>query len=68
MAYLFELDVGFTIVQPSAWKSYSNIKGRKREEQKANTVQMIKEKFNLDVSENEADSIGIGLFALYNEK
>ena len=67
MALMYELDIVFTFVQPSAWKSFCGIKGRKREEQKANTVQMVKQKFNLGVSEDVADSIGIGLFALYNK-
>ena len=41
LALLFERNIPFTIIEPS-WKSFSLIKGRKREEQKANTIQMVK--------------------------
>ena len=30
MAYLFKLDIGFQIIEPSAWKSFCSIKGGKR--------------------------------------
>lgn len=63
---LYDLDKPFTIVPPSTWKSFCGIKGKKRAEQKANTIKMVKEKFNLDVTEDEADSIGIGLWAVDN--
>lgn len=61
---LFERNIGFCLIEPTAWRAYSNIKGRKRVEQKANTIQMVKNKFNITVTEDEADSIGIGLWAI----
>lgn len=64
MAYLFKLNIGFQIIEPSAWKSYCGIKGRKREEQKKNTQVFVKSKYGLDVSEDEADAIGIGTWAI----
>lgn len=64
MAYLFKLDVGFQIIEPSAWKSFCGIKGRKREDQKKNTQIFVKSKYNIDVSEDEADAIGIGVWAI----
>jgi crossover junction endodeoxyribonuclease RuvC len=64
MAYLFKLDIGFKIIEPSAWKSYCGIKGRKREDQKKNTQVFVKYKYNIEVSEDEADAIGIGIWAV----
>jgi len=64
MAYLFELNIGFQIIEPSAWKSFCSIKGKKREEQKKNTQKFVKDKFGLDVSEDTADAIGIGVWAI----
>lgn len=61
---LFERNKPFTIIEPSAWKKFCSIKGRKRVEQKASTIQMVKEKFGLDISEDEADAIGIGIWAI----
>ena len=64
MAYLFKTDIGFQIIEPSAWKSFCGIKGRKRAEQKKNTQVFVKDKFNCDVTEDEADAIGIGIWAI----
>lgn len=64
MAYFFNIDIGFTVVKPSEWKSYCKIKGRKREEQKKNTIAFVKDRFGFDVSEDEADAIGIGVWAM----
>lgn len=68
MAFLFCKNIGFTVIEPSAWKSFCGIKGRKRIEQKANTQKFVKEKYKLDVSEDEADAIGIGYWAIHNLK
>lgn len=66
MADLFKVDLGFTIIEPTAWKSFCGIKGRRRAEQKLNTQKFVKEKYNADVSEDEADAIGIGYWAIHN--
>jgi crossover junction endodeoxyribonuclease RuvC len=64
MSYLFKSDIGFKIIEPSAWKSFCGIKGRKREEQKKNTQVFVKNKYGIEVSEDEADAIGIGTWAI----
>lgn len=64
----FELDIGFTIIEPSAWKSYCAIKGKNREEQKPNTQKFVKIKFKKDCNEDEADSIAIGWWSVNNIK
>lgn len=68
MAELFKLDIGFQIIEPSAWKSFCGIKGRKREEQKKNTQAFVKTMYKVNVSEDEADAIGIGFWAINNIK
>ena len=68
MAKLFKLDIGFQIIEPSAWKSFCGIKGRKREEQKKNTQAFVKSIYKVSVSEDEADAIGIGFWAINNIK
>lgn len=64
MANLFDLNLGFQIIEPSGWKSFCGIKGKKREEQKKNTQEFVKNKYGIDVSEDEADAIGIGIWAI----
>lgn len=58
----FENEYPFVIISPSKWKSYCNIKGRKREEQKVNAIQFVKDKFNIDVISDIADAICIGWY------
>ena len=65
---LFERNKPFTIIEPSAWKKFCSIKGRKRIEQKASTIQMVKEKYGLELSEDICDAIGIGIWAVNNVK
>jgi len=68
MAFLFEKNIGFSIIQPTAWKSVAGVKGRKRIEQKSSAIQIIKNTYNIDVSEDEADAILIGHWAIRNIK
>lgn len=63
---LFTRDIAFRLIEPTAWKSYSKIKGKKRVEQKENTILMVRNKFGINVSEDEADAIGIGIWAINN--
>ena len=64
ISILFNINVPFIIVEPSVWKSFCGIKGRKRVEQKANTIVMVKDKFDIEVSEDIADAIGIGYYTV----
>lgn len=68
LSLLFERNIGFIIIEPTAWKAFCSIKGRKRIEQKSNTIQMVKDKFGLELSEDICDSIGIGLWTINNVK
>ncbi len=64
----FESDIGFAIVEPSAWRKFSSIKGRKRDDQKLAAIQKVKEIYCIDVSDDIAESILIGLWAVNNIK
>ncbi len=66
MGIMFKNDLGFCVVEPSAWKSHIGIKSRKRVEQKQETISFVKNTYNLSVSEDEADAIGIGIWAKDN--
>lgn len=45
--------------RPSEWRKYCNIKGKKREELKQNAVNYIKNKYNIEVNDDTAESICI---------
>ena len=64
MSLLFERNIGFHIIEPTAWKAFCGVKGRKRQEQKDNAIQLVKDRFKLSVSEDEADAILIGFWAI----
>lgn len=64
-----ELDKPFTIVPPTRWRSFCQIKGRKRSEQKENTLTFAKEQFGLcDISEDTADAVAMGWWAVNNSE
>lgn len=66
-AILVDKDIGFCIVEPSSWKSYAGIKSRKREEQKKETIEFVKNEYKIKKpTEDEADSIAIGHWAINN--
>ena len=62
-----EINITYDVVPPTRWKSFCKIKGKKRQEQKDNTVLFVKDKYNLNsVEEDEADSIALGFYAVSN--
>lgn len=66
-AILDKIKLPFVIVEPSCWKAFDSIKARKREEQKAQTIEFVKEKYNIEqLSEDEADAVAIGCWAIAN--
>jgi len=61
-------DMLYHIVPSTKWKSYCEIKGRKREEQKINAIRFVKEKYGIDVSDDVADAISLGFYSVNNIK
>lgn len=55
-------NVEFVMLRPTEWRALisKEKKGRKREELKAWSIKTVKEKYGLEVSDDEADSILIG--------
>lgn len=66
-AIMIDMGIGYMAVEPTIWKSYVGIKAKKREEQKLETMDYVKSRYNLDVViEDEADAIAIGIWATEN--
>jgi len=62
-----ENNIAYHVVPPTRWKSFCKIKGKKRTEQKENTILFVKEKFNLDdIAEDIADAISLGFYTVNN--
>ncbi len=66
MQILFERNIAFTLVEPTRWRAFDGIKNRRREETKAAAIQAVKDRFYIEVSEDTAEAIGIGLWAIEN--
>lgn len=66
--YLYEQEIPYTVYKPSEWRKIIGIKGRKRVEQKANAQLKVKELYNIDVSEDEADAILLAVATITSVK
>lgn len=52
-------------IYPVTWKKAYNLNGRKRNEQKKTSQEIAKERYHIDVvDDNEADAILIGMYAI----
>lgn len=56
--------VQYFVVAPVTWKSHCNITGKKRAEQKKNTIQKVKEYLGKEVEEDTSDAICIAMYGL----
>lgn len=54
--------IEYIVIAPKTWKSICGIKGRKRKEQKENTVNFVKENYQIEVVEDIADAISINYY------
>lgn len=61
-----ELQINYTVVSSSTWKSSLNIVGKRRAEQKKNAQQFVLDTYNIKVTQDEADSICIGTHIIKN--
>ncbi|MGL5765339.1 MAG: crossover junction endodeoxyribonuclease RuvC [Sarcina sp.] len=58
---LYENEIPFKVYKPSEWRKILGIKGNKREIQKKNSIEYISVKYNVEVTDDEADAICLGL-------
>jgi Holliday junction resolvasome RuvABC endonuclease subunit len=63
---LFDMDIGFSLVYPTEWRKTCEIKERKRDDQKLAAIQYIKDNFELDMQEDEAEATCIGVWSNEN--
>lgn len=61
----YELQIPFLVYKPSEWRGHFHIaKGKKkREELKAEAISIVKEKYQIDATDDECEAILIGLCA-----
>lgn len=59
-----ENDIDFEAVAPNVWRKYAGTNGKNRREEKLLSIAKVKEKFNVAVSDDVAESILIGLYGV----
>ena len=62
MAECYEAEVDYVVVPPATWRSHCDVKGRARADRKKSMQMRVKEWFDITVSDDVADAIGIGKY------
>ena len=62
METLYELNIQFSICHTNTWRAYCKVKGRTRTDKKRSMQMLAKEWFDITVTDDEADAIGIGKY------
>ena len=62
MAACHEQGITYYIVAPATWRSHCDVKGRSRTDKKRSMQTRVKEWFDITVSDDVADAIGIGKY------
>ena len=63
MDLCYEKEVPFKICPTNTWRAHCKVKGRTRTDKKKSMQLLVKEWFDINVSDDEADAIGIGKYA-----
>lgn len=66
--YFYESGYPYNIVPPATWRAFSKIKGKTRTEKKRSAQLKVKELYDISVTQDEADAILIGQWAVDNYK
>lgn len=66
--YCYENGKPFIIVSSATWREYSQIKGRTRTDKKRNAQFKIKELYDVNPTQDEADAVLIGRWAANDQK
>ena len=62
MATCYNLKIDYIVCPPATWRNHSGVKGRSRADKKRSMQNKIKEWFDITVSDDVADAIGIGKY------
>ena len=64
--YCFETGIVYKIVPPATWRAHSEIKGKQRTDKKKNAQLKVKKLYDISVTQDEADAILIGAWAVHD--
>lgn len=66
--YCYENNLSFKVVAPATWRAASKIKGKSRVEKKKSAQIIVKQLYNVSCTQDEADAILIGYWAIEDQK
>lgn len=58
----YELQIPYVICSPSTWRAHCGVKGRAKADRKASMQRLVKEWYDIKVTDDESDAIGIGKY------
>ena len=62
METLLELDIPYSICPTNSWRAHCQVKGKTRIDKKRSMQLLAKQWFDISVTDDEADAIGIGKY------
>lgn len=68
MEFMYEQGIPCESIGPSAWRKFNGVKGRSRADQKASAQQIVKNLYDISVSNDVADAILIGTYGCHHHK
>ena len=68
MELCFEMKVPFEICPTNTWRAHCGVKGQSRSDKKASMQRLIKDWFDISLSDDAADAIGIGKYVAETHK
>ena len=66
MEALYSLDMPYQICPTNTWRHYCGVKGRTRSDKKASMISLVKQWYDVTVTDDCADAIGIGKYSSEN--
>ena len=66
MNTLFEMNIPYSVCPTNTWRHYCGVKGRTRTDKKRSMQILVKQWFDISVTDDEADAIGIGKYVAEN--
>ena len=66
--YCYETGNTYKIVPPATWRHYNKVKGRSRTDKKKSAQLIVKELYDLNVTQDEADALLIGRWAVHDQE
>ena len=63
--YIYEKGIPYIIVPPATWRAFSNVKGKSRTDKKKSAQLIVKSKYDVSLTQDEADAVLITAYAAH---